>query len=116
MIRNMTSEEERIATNIRKGVLEFCVLAVLARREAYGLELAQELMARHLTASEGSLYPLLARLRAAGLVETRWDTPDAGRPRRYYTITEAGSQQLRNFSHVWSTIVPQVGAVLQEDS
>lgn len=74
---NMITDEERIATNIRKGVLEFCVLALLARREMYGLQLANELVERGLTASEGSLYPLLARMRDAGGVTTRLESAGA---------------------------------------
>ena len=110
----MADEEERIATNIRKGVLEFCVLALLSRRDMYGLELANELVDRKLSASEGSLYPPLARMREAGTVETTWLTPDSGRARRYYAITERGSQQLAAFSDVWRAIVPQVGTLLKE--
>lgn len=112
----MNIEQERIATNIRKGVLEFCVLALLARREMYGLELADELVSRHLTASEGSLYPLLARMRAAGSVTNRWDAPETGRARRYYAITDSGRAQLRTFARVWAAIVPQVGALLKDES
>lgn len=112
----MGTDEERIATNIRKGVLEFCVLALLAQREMYGLELADELVQRGLTASEGSLYPLLARMRDAGSVRTRWESAASGRPRRYYAITDHGRDQLRTFAEVWRAIVPQVGALLKEES
>lgn len=110
----MANYAERIATNIRKGVLEFCVLALLDRREMYGLELADELVGRGLTASEGSLYPLLARMRDADTVTTRWDAPDTGRPRRYYAITDHGRTQLDTFAEVWSVTVPQVNALLKE--
>ena len=110
----MSDDEERIATNIRKGVLEFCVLALLARREMYGLELADALVARRLTASEGSLYPLLARMRDAGTVTTRWDAPETGRARRYYAITDQGQRQLDTFADVWGAIVPQVDTLLKE--
>ncbi len=108
---------EKIATNIRKGVLEYCVLALLSTREMYGLELANELVERGLTASEGSLYPLLARLREADAVETRWESPKAGasgRSRRYYAITSEGSAQLRLFEAVWGDISAQVEQVLKE--
>lgn len=112
----MADDEERIATNIRKGVLEYCVLALLSRREMYGLELANELVERNLTASEGSLYPLLARMRDAGVVTTRWEAPDVGRARRYYMVTDRGRAQLRVFADVWHSTVPQVGALLEEES
>lgn len=110
----MGTDEDRIATNIRKGVLEYCVLALLAQREMYGLELADDLVSRGLTAGEGSLYPLLARMRDADTVDTRWDTPETGRPRRYYTITPTGRAHLRTFAQVWSGIAPQVDDLLKE--
>lgn len=113
---NMITDEERIATNIRKGVLEFCVLALLARREMYGLQLANELVERGLTASEGSLYPLLARMRDAGGVTTRLESAGAGHPRRYYAITARGHEQLSSFTSVWGATVPQVNALLEEES
>lgn len=107
------SAGERIATNIRKGVLEFCVLALLSRREMYGLELAGELMGRGLTASEGSLYPLLARMREAGAVDTRWASPGGSRARRYYAITTTGQIQLQEFATVWRRMTPEVDALLE---
>ena len=61
----MLEQREKIATNIRKGVLEYCVLGSLASEDKYGLELAEELTKLHLTAGEGSLYPLLARMKTA---------------------------------------------------
>ncbi|MFT3877858.1 MAG: PadR family transcriptional regulator [Propioniciclava sp.] len=112
----MVIDAERIATNIRKGVLEYCVLALVSRGDRYGLQLADELVARGLTASEGSLYPLLARMREAGSVDTRWESADSGRPRRYYAITDHGRAQLRTFADVWSALAPQVGALLEEES
>lgn len=104
MMHSMDELGDRIATNLRKGVLEFCVLALLAEQEMYGLELADTLVQRGLTASEGSLYPLLARMRHADLVTTRWDTPDRGRPRRYYAITTTGREHLATFGPIWRTI------------
>ncbi|MFJ3403729.1 PadR family transcriptional regulator [Promicromonospora sp. NPDC090134] len=105
--------EERIATNLRKGVLEYCVLALLSRGEKYGLELADDLTSRELIASEGSLYPLLARMRENGLVEPRWDSSGTGRPRRYYAITGHGTEQLTTFAKVWASIGAQVDALLE---
>ena len=110
----MDESEERIATNLRKGVLEYCVLALLGQQEMYGLELADTLVARGLTASEGSLYPLLARMRQADLVTTRWDTPDNGRPRRYYALTTRGRDQLATFGSIWRTIRASVDDLLEQ--
>ncbi|MBO1900793.1 PadR family transcriptional regulator [Leucobacter weissii] len=112
----MDEPGDRIATNLRKGVLEFCVIALLARRDMYGLELANELTSRGLSASEGSLYPLLARMREAGAVETRWEHAEGARARRYYAVTAAGLEQLRVFAGVWNGISGQVDRLLEEES
>lgn len=112
----MDQAHERIATNIRKGVLEFCVLALLSRRDMYGLELADALVERGLSASEGSLYPLLARMQQGGVVGSRRETPTGGRPRKYYELTDAGRAQLAAFSEVWERIAPQVAELLEERS
>jgi len=109
----MTDGTERLATNLRKGVIEFCVLALLSRQERYGLDLAAELIERGLIASEGSLYPLLSRMRDGGTVETRLESAGAGRPRRYYAITAHGTEQLRAFAEVWKTIGGQVDILLE---
>ena len=108
----MEEQGEKIATNIRKGVLEYCVLALLAQGDKYGLELADELVERNLTASEGSLYPLLARMKSADLVTTRWEESDTGRRRKYYAITDRGASHLRQFNEVWNEISGQVGELL----
>ena len=79
----MTESIERVATNLRRGVLEYCVLALLSREERYGLDLATELIERSLIAGEGSLYPLLSRMRESGSVETRVHAAGGGgRPRK----------------------------------
>lgn len=110
----MSDQREKIATNIRKGVLEYCVLASLASGDKYGLELAEELTARKLTAGEGSLYPLLARMKATGLVETYWEEGASGRKRKYYAITEHGHLMVGEFRGVWEAISMQVTDLLGE--
>ncbi|MDQ0614734.1 PadR family transcriptional regulator PadR [Microbacterium sp. W4I4] len=110
---DMTESAERIATNLRKGVLEFCVLGLLAASERYGLDLASDLQSRGLIASEGSLYPLLARMREGGLVDTRTEAVGGGRPRRYYTITAAGREQLDTFATVWRAVGAEVDTIIE---
>lgn len=112
----MESTQDRIAVNLRKGILEYGVLALLSRREMYGLELVDELMKRELIAGEGSLYPLLARMRENGLVQPTLQSSPAGRPRRYYAVTSEGSAQLRSFATIWRELVPHVDALLKEPS
>ena len=96
-----------LSTALRRGTLEFCVLALMesaASGEIYGVELARRLGAeRSLTTSEGTLYPLLARLRRAGWVSTTWRESPTGPPRRYYALTPGGSVALRHFRAEWTT-------------
>ncbi|MDD0857353.1 PadR family transcriptional regulator [Arthrobacter alpinus] len=74
----------------------------------YGLDIANGLQRRGLLTSEGTLYPLLARLRRNGLVETSWRESSQGAPRRYYTLTESGQQSLAAFAEVWETFSASV--------
>ncbi len=100
---------------VRRGVAEKCVLALLARGEMYGFELARELGARgRIIGSEGTLYPLLARLRRNGLVETSWRESNAGPPRRYYHLTRDGELALASFTKQWRVFRDAVDEILSE--
>jgi PadR family transcriptional regulator PadR len=100
---------------VRRGVAEQCVLALLTRGEMYGFELARELGARgRIIASEGTLYPLLARLRRNGLVETTWRESNAGPPRRYYHLTGDGELALASFTKQWRVFRDAVDEILSE--
>jgi PadR family transcriptional regulator len=93
-----------LSTALRRGTLEFCVLALLENGEQYSLELARRLgTERALITSEGTLYPLLSRLRRTGWVTTTWQEAPAGPPRRYYALTAAGRAALAHFRAEWAT-------------
>ncbi|MCC2309962.1 PadR family transcriptional regulator [Cellulomonas chengniuliangii] len=113
----MEPTAEGVLTQMRKGVLEFCVLAYLRSGPAYGLEIATEL-GRHETlfTSEGTLYPLLARLRKQGWVETSWQESRSGPPRRYYSLTDEGRAAVRTFAAIWTPFSDGVDAVLGKAS
>src|ERR1700680_1027935 len=84
---------EGLATQLRKGVIEYCVLAMLRGTSRYGGELIQVLRSQDgLLTSEGTIYPLLSRMRSDGLVDTEWRETTGGSPRRYYRLTKAGQQ------------------------
>jgi PadR family transcriptional regulator PadR len=88
---------------LRRGVIEYCVLALLRERERYGFELVRILANRGgLVTSEGTMYPLLSRLRRDGLVETTWRESATGPPRRYYFLTQAGQASLTWFVSEWA--------------
>ena len=100
-------------SQLRRGVLEFCVLAVLRDGERYGFELVRTLAdAGGLVTTEGTLYPLLARLRRDGVVETTWRESPSGPPRRYYRLTPAGHEALSAFSAEWARFRTSVDTML----
>ena len=95
-------------------MVEACVLAVMREEEVYGVDLARRLVAVGLLGSEGTLYPLLARLRASGEVTTRWEESAAGPPRRYYRLTETGRTSVDRFDTTWRTFSGAVDTILKE--
>jgi PadR family transcriptional regulator, regulatory protein PadR len=100
-------------TELRRGVLGPCVLALLAERPRFGLELVRDLSrADGLLTSEGTVYPLLNRLRDAGLVTNRWVHDEKTRPRRCYSITDEGRDHLVAFRAEWSAFSASVDGVL----
>ena len=106
-------ETRNTLTELRRGVLEHCVLAVLRDGESYAFDIVRELSdAGELVTSEGTIYPLLARLRRDRLVTTTWRESDAGPPRRYYLITDAGRRALDVFRDDWSRFRDAVDALL----
>jgi PadR family transcriptional regulator PadR len=100
-------------SQLRRGVLEFCVLASMRDGERYGFELVRTLAdAGGLVTTEGTLYPLLARLRRDGVVETTWRESPSGPPRRYYRLTPAGHEALRAFTAEWARFRTSVDTML----
>src|ERR1051325_8818804 len=89
-------------TQLRRGVLEFCVLSLLRDEELYGFDLVRRLTdIEGMVTSEGTIYPLLSRLRRDGWVTTRWVESESGPPRRYYSVTADGHRALREFAEQW---------------
>ncbi|HEU0237543.1 MAG TPA: PadR family transcriptional regulator [Candidatus Limnocylindrales bacterium] len=95
-------ETRKPLSELRRGVVEFCVLALVRERDGYAFDLVRVLSSRGLLAGEGTIYPLLARLRRDGLVETTWRESDAGPPRRYYRATDRGRRALDGFVADWT--------------
>jgi len=91
-----------LIAQLRRGALEYCVLALLERGERYGFDLVRELAeVDGMVTTEGTIYPMLARLRRDGVVETTWRESPAGPPRRYYKLTPSGGQALKEFRQEW---------------
>lgn len=112
----VVNEAKSVLTQLRKGVLEYCVLALLQHGPSYGIDLAKRL-GQHtaLFASEGTLYPLLSRLRRQGWVESSWQESTSGPPRRYYQLTDDGRAALATFATAWKLFSQDVRDVLDEE-
>src|SRR6266852_182487 len=103
-----------LIAQMRRGAWEFCVLGLLERGERYGLELVQALAADGgLVTSEGTIYPLLSRLRRDGLGDTTWSESASGPPRRYYRLTTAGRRSLTGFREEWARFSRAVDSLIQ---
>src|SRR5919204_2315997 len=89
---------------IRKGLLEFLILKIIAADKVYVADMLQRLSATEFATQEGTLYPLLSKMRREGLVDYEWRESDAGPPRKYYRLTAKGTAQLAELNDYWKTI------------
>jgi PadR family transcriptional regulator PadR len=109
-------EQIDLSSSLRRGTLEFCILALIEHRDLYGTELVRTLGAeRSLVISEGTLYPLLSRLRRSGWVDTVWQESPSGPPRRYYSLTDSGRRALNNFRLEWAAFRDAVDRMVGRD-
>jgi len=110
----MGPAEPSSISQLRRGVLEYCVLALLRGTERYSYEIVHALaQADGLVTTEGTLYPLLSRLRKEDLVSSTWRESDAGPPRRYYRLTPSGEARFTMFLGEWSRFRDSVDALLE---
>jgi PadR family transcriptional regulator PadR len=108
----VSSETRNPLTELRRGVLAFCVLAALRREESYAFDIVRTMSGTDLLTSEGTIYPLLARMRQQEWVTTDWRESAEGPPRRYYAVTARGLRALEEFSKDWSRFSHAVDALL----
>ncbi|MDX9943066.1 MAG: PadR family transcriptional regulator [Bacteroidales bacterium] len=99
---------ENTKAQMRKGVLEFCILSLLSNKEAYASDLIQEMKDSKLLVVEGTIYPLLTRLKNEGLLSYRWEESTGGPPRKYYKVTPLGDTFLRELKKTWDELVEAV--------
>ncbi|MCZ4223646.1 PadR family transcriptional regulator [Pedobacter rhodius] len=100
---------ENTQTQMRKGILEYCVLSIIARGEIYASDIIAELRSAKLLVVEGTLYPLLTRLKNNGLLSYNWVESTSGPPRKYYTLTEDGRGILTQLDQTWQELAYAVG-------
>lgn len=107
---------ENTKKQMRRGVLEYCIISMLAGREMYPTDIIDELESTHLIIKEGTLYPLLTRLKNASLLTYRWEESKSGPPRKYYTLTESGNQFRSELEKTWNDLVIAVNSTTQNHS
>ncbi len=99
---------ENAKAQMRKGILEYCILSILSKNDAYASDIIRELKEAKLIVVEGTLYPLLTRQKNAGLLGYRWEESTQGPPRKYYTITDMGKKFLGEMDQSWNDLVEAV--------
>jgi PadR family transcriptional regulator PadR len=109
--KEATMNIENTQSQMRKGILEFCILSVIRRGEAYPSDIVEEMKAANLQILEGTLYPLLTRLKNADMLTYRWVESNSGPPRKYFSLTEKGEAFFRELEQTWQELSNGVNAL-----
>jgi len=104
---------ENTKAQMRKGILEYCILSILSRDDAYTSEILSVLKEANLIVVEGTIYPLLNRLKKGGLLSYRWEESTSGPPRKYYVLTETGTLFLKELDKTWMGLSKSVQTVIK---
>lgn len=102
---------ENNKTQMRRGVLEYCILLILSAGDEYASSIIQKLKDVNIIVAEGTTYPLLMRLKKMGLLTYRWEESTQGPPRKYYMITELGREQLVGLNEVWEELASSIESI-----
>ncbi|KIC90914.1 MULTISPECIES: PadR family transcriptional regulator [unclassified Flavihumibacter] len=102
---------ENTQSQMRKGILEFCILSIIRRGEAYPSDIVDEMRAANLQILEGTLYPLLTRLKNADMLTYRWVESNSGPPRKYFSLTEKGESFYQELESTWKELANGVKAL-----
>jgi PadR family transcriptional regulator PadR len=110
-LKNEAMNIDNTASQMRKGVLEFCILSIIKEGEAYPSDIIEKMKAANLNILEGTLYPLLTRLKNAELLSYRWEESTSGPPRKYFTLTEKGAGFYKELEATWYELANAVRAL-----
>jgi PadR family transcriptional regulator PadR len=102
---------ENTKAQMRKGILEYCILSVLSKDSCYASDIIKELKEVKVIVVEGTLYPLLTRLKNSGLLSYRWEESQQGPPRKYYELTAEGREYLKDLDNSWDELVSSVNLI-----
>lgn len=100
-----------IKSQMRKGILEYCILSIINQKEVYTSDILESLKAADLLVVEGTLYPLLTRLKNNGILTYRWEESPSGPPRKYFGLTPTGKDLLQQLQDEWKAISDSIGRV-----
>ena len=107
----MTISTDNAKAQMRKGILEYCILSIISGGDAYASQIIAELQQAEMIVVEGTLYPLLARLKNLGLLSYRWEESPQGPPRKYYSLTSSGRDYLHSLDTAWEEVAGQINAI-----
>ncbi|MDD2634234.1 MAG: PadR family transcriptional regulator [Bacteroidales bacterium] len=93
---------------MRKGVIEYCTLLILSKQDCYSIDILQQLKEADMIVVEGTIYPLLTRLKNTELLNYRWEESNQGPPRKYYSLTEKGKKMLNELDKSWTELVESI--------
>jgi PadR family transcriptional regulator PadR len=102
---------ENTKAQMRKGILEYCILSIMSRSSCYASDIIKELKEAKVIVVEGTLYPLLTRQKNAGLLSYRWEESQQGPPRKYYELTPEGRKYLEDLNSSWDELVESVSLI-----
>ena len=102
---------ENTQAQMRKGILEYCILLIISQQDAYVPDIISKLKASKMIVVEGTIYPLLTRLKNTGLLSYRWEESQQGPPRKYYSITEQGRGFLKELENSWDELTSAVNSI-----
>ena len=105
---------ENTKAQMRKGVLEYCILSILQHGDAYTSEIISTLKSAEMIVVEGTIYPLLTRLKNSGLLSYRWEESTSGPPRKYYVLTESGKLFLKELDTTWGNLKTAVNQITRK--
>ncbi|MBE0641535.1 MAG: PadR family transcriptional regulator [Bacteroidales bacterium] len=105
--------QDNTLSQMKKGLLEMCILSIANKKDVYASDILEELKRSELIVVEGTLYPLLSRLKNTGLLEYYWEESRTGPPRKYYRITDIGKETLQALLVSWQTLVSAVGNIIE---
>ena len=104
-------KDDNVKVQMRKGIMDYCILAILANGDSCAPKIIQELKEAEMIVVEGTLYPILTRQKNAGYLTYRWEESPQGPPRKYYSLTEDGKRYLASLDEAWDKLVEQINSI-----